>query len=322
MYGEHRHLPSLRPTRTEHGNLSKNPDCRRRFTVAYVVQEQVQGQGTSVDIPSRRSPLKVAAPRSLIDPPVATTSQFAASTSPRPNSSEGGDILYQLYRFHLQLIKMKERKGSRLQEPSVGSPSGVTLHRVLAVMRINFDVTRPFTPNVNPPFSAHTLSEPATTPRLSQAVIQCRSFPVYSLTVRPTRTPSSLDYASSVNIPKSDYITITDVLKTIQSAAHEPLQTAEWNALGVDQKRKVAEAFDRRCRQAGTGTGETARKQGPRRVDWIVATRCNFLDGLMVESAHGGDQGSIEWVFRLRADRTKSKKQDPPSRLLKSRNIW
>lgn len=297
-----------------------NADCRRVFSVVKGIQDRFKC--TNVDSPASNASSQAGPPR----PPTDLLTVPASGSVPASRTSAPDeDLLRRLRRFRLQLVMMKKRRATQLQNPPLDTssmPASITLHPILAFMCLNFDVTRSFAPNSNPPLSSFILSEPATAPPLAQPIVHCESFPVYSITIR---SGQSLSLASSPsNVSKGNAISVTDILKAIQSAIYEPLRTEQWTALDIDQKRKVSEAFDKRCTQAGTGQSDTVRKMGPKRVDWMVAMRCIILDGLTgtIVDMSDRDHGRIECGYRFRADRVKSEKYGQNTRLLKSRNIW
>jgi len=133
------------------------------------------------------------------------------------------------------------------------------------------------------PVPEHTLSEPATEPRVSKLVVSCDRLP-WKIVVRAgsARSTSPGFYVGRSAGPRS-HVTVHDVLCAVHSCLLQPISRAEWDMLERGSKRetKVTRAYEERCIKTRGGWEE-----GVKRIDWL-GQRTRFV-GLQL-SAEGGD---------------------------------
>ena len=107
-------------------------------------------------------------------------------------------------------------------------------------------------PNTRKAFPPRKLNEPATSPPVSELILQTPLLP-WKITVRP-------------QIAQSKVVTNNDIFYAIHSALHVSVSSSEWERLGHGSKmqEKVSDAFRRRCKLLDTEV-----ENGIKRVDLL-----------------------------------------------------
>ncbi|KAI0041948.1 hypothetical protein FA95DRAFT_631371 [Auriscalpium vulgare] len=159
------------------------------------------------------------------------------------------------------------------------APTTLHMHPLLAYTRlhhapISYDVA--FTPSaravldrtIHAPVPALTLAQPATEPPIpanSRLVLRSHKFP-WLVVVGPVGSTPSF-YLGSGNKPRTNAcLTNLDVLHAVHNTLMLRVTPEEWESLGKGSKaqRKVAAAYQERCRRMGGGW-----ENGVRRLDWL-----------------------------------------------------
>ncbi|KAF5379124.1 hypothetical protein D9615_006082 [Tricholomella constricta] len=123
------------------------------------------------------------------------------------------------------------------------------------------------------PLSAHELTQPATTPRVTTLHLTCG---LLHLPLPPDSGEGEGAWAMEAHNPHG--VTLLDVLHALHAGLQTPLTHEEWGALCVKQQTRVGAAFDLRWRAAGAPMETRAR--GVVRADCLL--RHTLFAGLSV----------------------------------------